>query len=149
MALIQGTSGDEVLEGGAADDTLDGGAGGEALFGGPGADTFVLRASEGGVFAGGPERIMDFQLGLDRVQITSADGYQPWVADAVQDGVAGTMLTYGWNDDRMFIGNVSGATLEQLWSDGLRVESPSPLHATGPATRGAASKIPFSDKPDS
>ena len=114
MALIQGTSGDEVLEGGAGDDTLDGSAGGEALFGGPGADTFVLRAGEGGAFSGGPERIMDFQLGLDRVQITSANGYQPWVMDAVQDGVAGTMLTWGWNDDRVFIGNVSGATVEQL-----------------------------------
>ncbi|MBD0274856.1 MAG: calcium-binding protein, partial [Acetobacteraceae bacterium] len=114
MAIMQGTGGDDALEGGAGDDTLDGGGGGDAFFGGPGADTFVFRGGEGGTFAGGPERIMDFQLGLDRVQVTGAGGYQPWVMDSVQDGVAGVLLTYGWNDDRVFVGGVSGATVEQL-----------------------------------
>ena len=114
MAYINGTDGDDALVGGAGDDTLDGGWGGEILTGGAGADTFVFRAWEGGTVSGGPERITDFQLGIDRVATTGDYGYQPWVMDAVQDGVAGTLLTWGWNDDRVFIAGVTGVTVEQL-----------------------------------
>jgi Ca2+-binding RTX toxin-like protein len=114
MPYISGTDGDDALVGGAGDDTLDGGWGGEILTGGEGADTFVFRAWEGGAVSGGPERITDFQLGIDRVATTGAHGYQPWTTDAVQDGVAGTLLTWGWGDDRVFIAGVTGATVEQL-----------------------------------
>jgi serralysin len=34
--------------------------------------------------------------------------------DAVQDGVAGTMLTWGWGDDRVFLAGVVDVALEQL-----------------------------------
>jgi Ca2+-binding RTX toxin-like protein len=114
MAIIYGTDGDDALVGGAGDDTLDGGWGGEILTGGAGADTFVFRAWQGGTYAGGPERITDFHLGVDRVTTTGDYGYQPWTMDAEQDGVAGTLLTWGWGDDRVFIAGVTGATVEQL-----------------------------------
>ena len=114
MALITGTSGDDHLVGGVGDDTLDGGPGGEILTGGAGADTFVFRAWEGGTVDGGPERITDFQLGVDHVTTTGDYGYQPWVMDWVQGNVAGTMLTWGWNDDRVFIAGITGVTVEQL-----------------------------------
>jgi Ca2+-binding RTX toxin-like protein len=114
MAYISGTDGYDALVGGAGDDTLDGGWGGEVLTGGAGADTFVFRAWEGGTVSGGPELITDFELGVDRVSTTGDYGYEPWVMDHVQDGVAGTLLTWGWNDDRVFIAGVSGVTVEQL-----------------------------------
>jgi Ca2+-binding RTX toxin-like protein len=114
MAIIYGTDGDDALVGSAGNDTLDGGWGGEVLTGGAGADTFVFRAWQGETYAGGPERITDFQLGIDRVTTTGDYGYQPWVMDAVQDGVAGTMLTWGWAADRVFIAGVTGVTVEQL-----------------------------------
>jgi hypothetical protein len=114
MAIIYGTDGDDALVGSAGNDTLDGGWGGEVLTGGAGADTSCSGAWQGGTYAGGPERITDFQLGIDRVTTTGDYGYQPWVMDAVQDGVAGTMLTWGWAADRVFIAGVTGVTVEQL-----------------------------------
>lgn len=114
MAYISGTDGDDALVGSAANDTLDGGWGGEILTGGAGADTFVFRAWEGGTVSGGPERITDFQLGIDCVATTGDYGYQPWVMDFIQDGVGGTLLTWGWSDDRVFIAGVTGVTVEQL-----------------------------------
>jgi Ca2+-binding RTX toxin-like protein len=139
MALVYGTDGDDVLAGGAADDTLDGGPGGDVLTGGAGADTFVFRAWEGGTVAGGPERVADFQLGIDRVQAAGADGYQPWVMDAVQDGVAGTMFTWGWGNDRVFIPGIVDVALEQLTAPTGPSGSSPPLTAPPPAGRDMAS----------
>ena len=138
MAYILGTNGDDALAGGAGDDTLDGGHGGEVLTGGAGADTFVFRAWQGGAVAGGPERITDFQLGIDRIAATGAYGYQPWVMDAVQDGVAGTMLTWGWNDDRVFIAGVTGATVEQFTDPVPPANAPALVPAPPPAALVAA-----------
>lgn len=145
MAILSGTDGDDALIGGAGDDTLDGGWGGEVLTGGEGADTFVFRAWEGGAVSGGPERITDFQLGIDRVTTTGDYGYQPWVMDAVQDGVAGTLLIWGWNDDRVFISGVTGVTVEQLTTPvapaavlAALVEAPPPVPPVGENMVGTA-----------
>ena len=139
MALIQGTNGDDVLAGGAEDDTLDGGSGGDVVAGGAGADTFVFRAWEGGAVGGGPERITDFQLGIDRVRSAGAHGYQPCMMDAVQDGVAGTMFTWGWGDDRVFIAGVTDAALEQFTAPtGPSGSAPLPVAAPPPVGRDFA-----------
>lgn len=139
MAYILGTNGDDALVGGAGNDTLDGGHGGEILTGGAGADTFVFRAWQGGSVSGGPERITDFQLGVDRVSTTGDYGYQPWVANDVRDGVAGTLLTWGWNNDRVFIAGVTGATVEQLTNPVPPVaNSPALVPAPPPAAVVAA-----------
>ncbi len=107
----QGLGGADTLEGAAGSDTLYGSAGVDVLRGGAGADVFVLRVGEGG----SAERMADFQLGVDRVQMTAASGYQPTAAGAVRDGVSGTVLTWGpGGGDTAFIPGVSGATLAQL-----------------------------------
>lgn len=146
MALISGTDHDDLLTGTAENDTIDGGWGGEILAGGAGADTFVFRAWQGAVVQGGPERIDDFQLGIDRIQSTSAYGYQPWVVDWVQDGVAGTMYTWGWGEDRVFIAGVRDVALAQLTdptgpsgaSPALVRAEPAPAPPAGQALAGTA-----------
>ena len=56
-----GDNGDDVLLGGIGDDLLDGGNQSDTLVGGAGADTFV--------FAGGMDVILDFEDGIDTIQI--------------------------------------------------------------------------------
>ncbi|GAW34784.1 bifunctional hemolysin/adenylate cyclase precursor [Roseovarius sp. A-2] len=56
----------DLLLGGAGADTLDGGLGNDTLIGGGGADSFVFRAGSG------EDRVMDFQDGVDAIQIEAA-----------------------------------------------------------------------------
>ncbi|MCC5969903.1 MAG: hypothetical protein JJU15_08130 [Pararhodobacter sp.] len=71
--VVRGTSGNDILIGGSSGDTLEGGAGADILVAGPGnttmrggegADTFVMRAG------GGTVRILDFEPGIDRLDVT-------------------------------------------------------------------------------
>lgn len=62
--LILGYGGNDGLSGGAGDDTLVAGTGHDALWGGAGADVFVFEAD------GQADRIMDFQPGLDRIDLS-------------------------------------------------------------------------------
>lgn len=55
------------LEGGAGDDWFDGGGAQDTLLGGAGADVFALRPGSG------TDIVEDFQLGLDRLQLTDLD----------------------------------------------------------------------------
>ena len=64
--LLLGGDGDDRLEGNAGSDTLDGGAGDDVLRGGIGADTFVFRSGYGN------DRIVDFQRGIDTIEIDAA-----------------------------------------------------------------------------
>ncbi len=75
--LIQGNKGNDTLYGGAGNDTLYGntgrdrligGAGTDILHGGADADTFVFAALDDSP-AAAPDRIMDFQSGLDRIDL--------------------------------------------------------------------------------
>ncbi len=63
--IINGGRGNDILRGNGGDDILVDGRGSDRLFGGAGADTFVLVAD------GQLDRIMDFQVGLDRLEISS------------------------------------------------------------------------------
>ena len=69
---IRGLGGDDTVEGGFGDDRLDGGAGADVLRGGAGRDTFVFRAREGA-----NDRVEDFQVGVDRLELHAASGHQP------------------------------------------------------------------------
>lgn len=59
--ILLAGAGDDRLRGGLGNDWVNGGPGDDILWGGPGADTFV--------FAGGHDRIRDFQNDLDRIKV--------------------------------------------------------------------------------
>jgi Ca2+-binding RTX toxin-like protein len=67
MAIIHGTSGNDVLIGGLGNDYLEGGLGDDILTGGEGKDTFKLYYSGGGI-----DRITDFTVADDRIVVTTA-----------------------------------------------------------------------------
>lgn len=62
---LEAGGGDNVLRGGAGDDRLVAGPGENRLFGGAGADVFVFRPG------GGRDWIMDFELGVDRIDLSA------------------------------------------------------------------------------
>ena len=107
---INGGAGNDTVEGGFGDDRLAGGSGADVLRGGEGRDVFVFRAGEGSA----SERVDDFQVGVDRLEIHAAAGYQA-TATAGTDagGRQGTWVTWGANDTA-FLAGVSGVGLDAL-----------------------------------
>lgn len=63
--LLAGGAGDDRLQGGDGVDILMDGTGADTLFGGAGRDVFVLSAD------GATDHIRDFQLGVDRIDLSS------------------------------------------------------------------------------
>ncbi len=107
---IDGLGGDDTIEGGAGNDRLDGGAGADVLRGGEGADVFVFNAWEGD-----NDRVEDFQVGVDRIEVHTTQGYQPWTVEG-GDGAGGygTWLVWGWNNDAVFLAGVTGVGVDAL-----------------------------------
>lgn len=69
-----GNGGADELYGLGGDDVLHGGAGADQLRGGLGRDTYLyLDASESGTGAGASDRIVDFQGGLDKIDLSAID----------------------------------------------------------------------------
>lgn len=64
---LMGDSGDDVLNGGSGRDRLDGGAGNDDLRGGGGRDLFIFREGDG------TDRVLDFELGVDRIDLRRDD----------------------------------------------------------------------------
>ena len=62
---LVGDEGNDTLRGGANKDQLDGGAGDDTLHGGAGADVFIFD-----VAGDGTDQILDFEIGVDKIQIT-------------------------------------------------------------------------------
>ena len=69
--LIGGGNNDS-LNGGAGDDTIIGGQGRDTLYGGTGADTFFYRSGSDSPGGAHTDSIMDFQTGVDRIDLTGA-----------------------------------------------------------------------------
>jgi Ca2+-binding RTX toxin-like protein len=65
---LDGGAGADVLRGHEGADSLDGGAGNDILVGGDDADRFVFAG------ANGADRIIDFQDGVDRIDLTAYAG---------------------------------------------------------------------------
>lgn len=80
-ALFGGRGADQLFGGGRSD-RLDGGVGNDVLDGGRGRDTFVFTA-------GGADRITDFEVGIDTIDLSGVDGVQ----DAV-DRNAGALIRF-------------------------------------------------------
>ncbi len=106
---IGGQGGDDTVEGGHGDDRLDGGAGADVLRGGAGADVFVFRAGEGA-----NDRVEDFVVGTDRLEVHAASGYQPRATGGTVDGRQGTWVHWGANGDAVFLAGVTGVGLDAL-----------------------------------
>jgi Ca2+-binding RTX toxin-like protein len=69
-----GDAGNDTLSGGADRDVLFGGVGGDCLDGGSGADRFAYRsAAESGTTTATRDRIVDFMVGSDRIDLAQID----------------------------------------------------------------------------
>lgn len=79
--VIAGGNGADTLSGGGGDDRLLGNRGDDLLTGGAGRDTFVLQ------FAGGADRVTDFNVGTDRLELVGVTYKRQFVVDADADGV--------------------------------------------------------------
>ncbi|HLQ17819.1 MAG TPA: calcium-binding protein, partial [Tabrizicola sp.] len=87
--MIQGGDGDEVIQGGAGADIVMDGAGADRLFGGAGADLFVLAAD------GAADTIGDFQLGIDRIDLSAWGPIHSLAALTITATATGAVISYG------------------------------------------------------
>ncbi|MBU2361083.1 MAG: M10 family metallopeptidase C-terminal domain-containing protein [Alphaproteobacteria bacterium] len=70
-----GQDGDDRLYGQDGDDRLYGDRGADRLIGGEGADLFVFRrAGDSGIFRQNSDTVLDFQRGVDRIDLSGLDG---------------------------------------------------------------------------
>lgn len=108
---ISGLGGNDVLHGGAHRDVVKGGTGrdiiygdggNDVLFGNGGNDTFVFAAGDGA------DRIRDFNIGQDLIQI---DGAQ---FDDLILAKSGTAVTITWQDISIQVDNVKLAALNDI-----------------------------------
>ncbi len=98
---LYGQGGVDVISGEDGADLIVGGAGADVLIGGAGADRFVVAALSDSQFGDGGDLVVDFQPGVDRIDLTAVDantvaaGDQAFVFVAAFTGVAGqATLTY-------------------------------------------------------
>ncbi|MCZ8240292.1 MAG: VWD domain-containing protein [Microcystis sp. LE19-131.1A] len=70
--VITGNTANNLLNGGGGNDTLNGGAGLDTLTGGAGNDVFLFQFSQSTV--ANPDRITDFAIGSDKIDLLSAAG---------------------------------------------------------------------------
>ena len=76
-----GDEGNDTLWGGTGNDILKGGKGADVLLGGEGADYFAfLDYDQGGIAPGARDLIVDFQVGLDKIDLGGID------ADTIHSG---------------------------------------------------------------
>ena len=84
-----GDAGNDTLAGGAGNDVLVDGTGEDVLSGGAGADLFVLYAD------GVTDRILDFQPGIDRLDLSNWGRLYDISALTIQSTSNGAIITYG------------------------------------------------------
>lgn len=101
--MIFGGAEADTLWGMGGDDILDGGAGADTLYGGAGADVFVFAAD------GERDRIGDFELGVDRIDL-SAMG-RVYSLDALEWQVLSGGIRITFNGEQLDIYSASGQPL--------------------------------------
>ena len=117
--LLMGNAGNDLLQGGEGADILADGAGADRLYGGAGADMFVLSAD------GVEDRIADFQIGTDRIDLTawgrvydlSALGFQVTATGAVLTYRNETLVITTGNGQPLLAAHLSLTDLFGLWHD--------------------------------
>ena len=84
-----GSAGDDSLLGAGGDDFLHDGGGDDRLTGGAGADVFVFDRD------GCPDRIADFQDGIDRIDVSDWGRIYTAAALTITPTAAGAIVSYG------------------------------------------------------
>jgi Ca2+-binding RTX toxin-like protein len=110
-----GGAGNDQLFGLGGDDYLAGGAGADSLRGGLGSDRFVFTATSDSM-AGSVDRILDFQAGRDKIDLTKIDadttagGNQAFsfIGTSAFGGVAGELRVYSEEGHWFVSGDVDG-----------------------------------------
>lgn len=101
--ILAGGAGDDSLTGGSGDDILLDGSGADTLTGGAGADDFLLSND------GQTDVILDFQAGIDRIDLTALDMQWDFSAIDVIERSWGVELHFG--DEVIELHGFGGATL--------------------------------------
>ncbi|MEL7183939.1 MAG: DUF4214 domain-containing protein, partial [Pseudomonadota bacterium] len=130
---LTGGTGNDQLRGGAGDDVLIDGAGQDDLEGGEGADVFVL------VQDGANDRIVDFELGVDRLDLSQMGHF--YTLDALDIRPLNTGIRLFLNGERLDIlskdrqpidlGDLTIEDFRQLWHIDVAPEVPQPLTLAG------------------
>ena len=99
--IFIGTALAESIDGGLGDDTIDGGAGRDTLVGGAGADVFLFSNASDSNDANAQDRIMDFTVGVDKIDV-SALGFTALVkSSSTLDGQL--RLVYSATSNRTYV----------------------------------------------
>src|SRR4051812_14890575 len=125
---ISGLAGNDTINGGAGNDTINGGPGIDVMTGGAGADVFVFANGDGGNVEP-HDRITDFQVGTDRLQLPGAIIGTQAVSNGTYVNYAGGD-TYNW----ILLDGVVNPNLAQLTNPGASPPPPPP--PTGGPTTG-------------
>ncbi|MDN5567426.1 MAG: M10 family metallopeptidase C-terminal domain-containing protein [Paracoccus sp. (in: a-proteobacteria)] len=108
--LLRGKQGSDRLDGGAGNDSLEGGIGRDVLTGGGGADVFVFdRLDQAGTNYYAADQILDFQTGVDRIDLRGID------ADLSHAGNDAFILTAG----TQFLENEAGQIIVRHFTQAL------------------------------
>ena len=126
---LNGTSSADTIDGRGGNDTITGGTGYDQVTGGAGADVFVFR--RGDAISSEPhDAIMDFQVGVDRVQFASGG------VIGFEDDPEGIWVNYGSSASSWFqLRGVQSITEAQLTGSGGGTSPPPP---PPPPTGGGA-----------
>ena len=105
--VLEGGLGQDSLAGFDGDDTLDGGAGQDKLTGGLGADIFVFSDVSHSIDDNGAnnnlyDRITDFEVGVDKIDLTAIDAYQFHSASGNTE-FGEIRISYNSSQDRTFV----------------------------------------------
>lgn len=121
---LVGGSNDDLLRGDVGNDTLVGGAGRDLLYGDAGNDRFVFDDGHfAGMTATTADRIMDFAIGADRIDLSQVDanagvaGDQAFsfIGSAAFSGAAGQLRAYTDGSLTIIEGNTNTGTVADFW----------------------------------
>ena len=101
---VAGTDSNNTLSGSAGADVLLDGAGDDRMTGGAGADLFVMAAD------GTRDTITDFQIGVDRVDVSAWEGLYSTLQIEVRPQTNGADIRYG--DERLILRTANGSSLD-------------------------------------
>ena len=102
--MLSGGAGDDLLTGGGGEDIVIDGVGQDVMFGGAGHDIFVLDAD------GELDRIGDFQLGIDRIDLSAWGRVYDIAALTIVATATGARITY--QDETLEIVSANGLPIQ-------------------------------------